>query len=207
MRSYSVALILVGLLALSGCATQNPKTPEVPNKELQWTLHQQAIAPINGWQISGKLGVRAPKDSGSATLFWLQRQDYFDIQLTGPLAIGSARLSGRLDDATLALSNQGRFQDQSAEALLQKGLGWRLPLQQLTWWVRGLPAPDLTYSMTLNDSGTLRTLAQTDWQITYVSYTDAAGITLPERIRLQGADLQVTLVIKEWQPRTFATVP
>lgn len=33
---------------------------------------------------------RAPGQAGSATLFWLQRQDYYDIRLSGPLGRGAA---------------------------------------------------------------------------------------------------------------------
>ena len=33
------------------------------------------------------------------------------------------------------------------------------------------------------------------------SYTEQNGYWLPERIKLHGTDLDVTLVIKDWQPR------
>jgi outer membrane lipoprotein LolB len=56
---------------------------------------QTAAGGLDGWQIDGKVGIRAPKDSGSGTLFWLQRQDYYDIRLSGPLGRGAARLTGR----------------------------------------------------------------------------------------------------------------
>ena len=48
--------------------------------------HRSQVETLDGWQISGKIGIRAPQESGSGTLFWLQRREYFDIRLSGPLA-------------------------------------------------------------------------------------------------------------------------
>jgi outer membrane lipoprotein LolB len=74
-------------------------------------------------------------------------------------------------------------------------------LTQLFWWVRGLPAPDSPSQVTLDTDSQLNRLEQDGWKIQYLSYLEQDGYTLPERIKLQGQDLQVTLVIKDWQPR------
>ena len=190
------------LLLLAGCAGLTSKeSVQGKGNPAAWEAHKQKVDAVDGWQITGKIGIRAPTDSGSATLFWLQRQGYFDIRLAGPLAVGSARISGRTDDAVLELSSQGRFTSNSAEDLLQKGLGWKLPLTQLFWWVRGLPAPDSQSQVTLDADSQLNWLEQDGWQVEYLSYTEQNGYALPERIKLQGQNLQVTLVIKDWQPR------
>lgn len=195
-------LISSALILLAGCAGFTSKeSVQGQGNPAAWEAHKQQIGGIDGWQISGKIGIRAPSDSGSATLFWLQRQDYFDIRLAGPLAVGSARISGRTNDVVLDLSTQGSFTSNSAEDLLEKGLGWRLPLTQLFWWVRGLPAPESPSQVSLDNDSQLNRLEQDGWQIQYLSYIEQDGYSLPERIKLQGQDLQVTLVIKDWQPR------
>jgi outer membrane lipoprotein LolB len=195
-------LIASTLVLLAGCAGFTSKeSVQGQGDPAAWESRKQQLSGIDGWQISGKIGIRAPSDSGSATLFWLQRQGYFDIRLSGPLAVGSARISGRSNDVVLDLSTQGRFTSNSAEDLLEKGLGWRLPLTQLFWWVRGLPAPDSPSQVTLDTDSQLNRLEQDGWKIQYLSYLEQDGYTLPERIKLQGQDLQVTLVIKDWQPR------
>ena len=195
------ALALTTLLA--GCAGLLPKeslTQGQGNPAL-WQQHRQQVAQIDGWQISGKVGIRAPQDSGSGTLFWLQRQDYFDIRLSGPLGRGAARLTGHPGDTVLEVANQGRYQSDSPEALLEAQLGWRLPVSHLLWWVRGLPAPDSKSQLSLNGNSQLRQLKQDGWQIDYLAYTEQNGYVLPQRLKLQGHNLQVTLVIKDWQPR------
>ena len=187
---------------LAGCAGLTSKeSVEGTGNPTDWKAHKDRINAIDGWQINGKIGIRAPSDSGSATLFWLQRQGYFDIRLAGPLSVGSARISGRTNDVVLDLSAQGRFQSNSAEDLLEKGLGWRLPLTQLFWWVRGLPAPDSPSQVTLDSDSHLNQLEQDGWHIQYLSYIEQNGYRLPERIKLKGENLHITLVIKDWQPR------
>ncbi|MBA1276009.1 lipoprotein insertase outer membrane protein LolB [Stutzerimonas azotifigens] len=199
LRNY----LLIGLIALlAGCAGITPhESVEGPGNAAAWSDHKSRIASLDGWQISGKVGIRAPRDSGSGTLFWLQRQDYFDIRLSGPLGRGATRLTGRSDAVTLEVAGQGRFEADSPEALLEAQLGWRLPVSHLLWWVRGLPAPDSRSRIGLDSDGRLARLDQDGWQVEYLSYLEQDGYSLPERIRLQGHDLQVTLVIKDWQPR------
>ena len=63
------------LLLLAGCAGLTSKESlEGQGNPQAWQAHKLQIERIDGWQINGKIGIRAPSDSGSATLFWLQRQ-------------------------------------------------------------------------------------------------------------------------------------
>ena len=196
-------LIAIGCLALlSGCAgLTSHETLSGQGNPAQWQAHKTQASQLNGWQISGKVGIRSPRESGSATLFGLQRQDYFDIRLAGPMGRGAARLTGRPGAVSLDAANQGQFQAESAEALLQQQLGWSLPVAHLFWWIRGLPAEDSKSRLTLDSESRLAKLEQDDWQVEYLSYVQQNGYWLPERMKLHGANLDITLVIKDWQPR------
>lgn len=195
-------LLLAGLLLLGGCAGVAPREDlGGQGNPAAWRSHKTAVAAIDGWQISGKVGIRAPRDSGSGVLFWLQRRDYYDIRLSGPLGRGATRLTGREGDILLEVANQGRYQAASPEALLEEHLGWRLPVSHLLWWVRGLPAPDSRSRLTLDADSRLARLEQDGWRIEYADYQQQAGYWLPQRLRLSGMDLDITLVIKDWQPR------
>ncbi|MEZ1318887.1 lipoprotein insertase outer membrane protein LolB [Pseudomonas fluorescens] len=187
---------------LAGCAGFGAReSVQGQGNQAQWRDHKAQLTGIDGWQINGKIGIRAPKDSGSGTLFWLQRQDYYDIRLSGPLGRGAARLTGSPGKVSLEVANQGRYEAPTPEVLLEEQLGWNLPVSHLNWWVRGLPAPDSKSLLTLDADSRLANLDQDGWQVEYLSYTEQNGYWLPERIKLHGADLDVTLVIKEWQPR------
>lgn len=195
--------IAIALLALLGGCTSftSREAIEGQGNAAQWKAHKTQISALDAWQINGKVGIRAPKDSGSGTLFWLQRQDYYDIRLSGPLGRGAARLTGRPGAILLEVANQGRYEAESPEALLEEQLGWRLPVSHLLWWVRGLPAPDSKSRVTLDANSQLARLEQDGWQVEYLSYAEQNGYSLPERIKLHGENLDVTLVIKDWQPR------
>lgn len=196
-------LLILGLLAvLSGCAgLAGREVVEGHGEPQRWQEHKQRISQLDGWQISGKLGLRAPQDSGSATLFWLQRQDYYDIRLSGPLGGGAARLTGRPGDIVLEVANRGRYQAESPEQLLREQLRIDLPVSNLLWWIRGLPAPGSRSRIELDGNSHLAKLQQDGWQVHYLRYIDQDGYSLPERIKLHGQDLEITLVIKDWQPR------
>ncbi|WP_162096067.1 lipoprotein insertase outer membrane protein LolB [Pseudomonas chlororaphis] len=196
-------LIVFSFIALlAGCSGFGTReSVEGHGSPALWREHKQQLVGLDGWQINGKIGIRAPKDSGSGTLFWLQRQDYYDIRLSGPLGRGAARLTGRPGKVALEVANQGRYEAPTPEALLEEQLGWNLPVSHLAWWVRGLPAPDSKSRLTLDGDSRLSNLEQDNWQVEYLSYAQQSGYWLPERIKLHGRDLDVTLVIKEWQPR------
>ena len=197
---HCITFTLIALLA--GCAGFGSREAlQGQGDPQQWRAHKEQLSTLDGWQINGKVGIRAPRDSGSGTLFWLQRQDYYDIRLAGPLGRGAARLTGRPGGVVLEVANQGRYEAPSPEALLEQQLGWQLPVSHLVWWVRGLPAPDSKSQLTLGDDSRLASLSQDGWQVQYLSYTEQNGYWLPERLKLHGKDIDVTLVVKDWQPR------
>jgi len=188
-------LVFSLITLLTGCAGLTSKEALEGQGDAQsWQAHKQQIGSLDAWQINGKVGIRAPKDSGSGTLFWLQRQDYYDIRLSGPLGRGAARLTGRPGEILLEVANQGRYQAASPEQLLQDQLGLNLPVSHL-------PSPDSKSRLNLDGQSHLAQLSQDGWYVEYLSYAEQNGFWLPERIKLSGFDLQVTLVIKDWQPR------
>ncbi|WP_455232330.1 lipoprotein insertase outer membrane protein LolB [Geopseudomonas aromaticivorans] len=194
--------LLAGLLLLAGCAGLGPREDVGGQGTASaWRQHKTEVATIDGWQIDGKVGIRAPQDSGSGVLFWLQRRDYYDIRLSGPLGRGATRLTGREGDIRLEVANQGRYQAESPEALLEEQIGWRLPVSHLLWWIRGLPAPDSKSRLTLNADSRLARLEQDGWRVEYADYQQQNGYWLPQRLKLFGENLDITLVIKAWQPR------
>lgn len=198
-------LVIALLLCLGGCTAFTPRESLQGQGDPQsWRQHKQDIASLDAWQISGKVGIRSPRDSGSGTLFWLQRRDYFDIRLSGPLGRGATRLTGHAGAVSLEVSGQGHYQAESPEALLEEQLGWRLPVSHLIWWVRGLPAPDSRSRLALDQDSRLARLEQDGWQVDYLAYAEQDGHWLPQRIKLHGQDLDVTLVVKDWNPRRLA---
>ena len=201
-------LLLVCLLLLGACESFSTRDDITgTGSPALWQQHRQTVSALDAWDISGKLAVRSEAQSGSGVLFWLQRQDYFDIRVTGPLGQGATRLTGRPGQIHLT-TPQHDLKADSAEKLMHSQLGWSLPVNNLYWWVRGLPSPDSKYHLQLNDSSLAHRLEQDGWQLEFIRYqTLDNGTRLPERIQLQGPHLSLTLLVKQWKARTLGGQP
>lgn len=199
---HLISLLLIMLLA--GCSTLSERESITGDNQAAWKAHKSQVSSIDGWQIDGKVGMRSEQNSGSGTLFWLQRQDYYDIRIAGPLGRGATRLTGRSGpggSVTLEVANQGQYQARSPELLLLEQTGLQFPISNLLWWIRGLPVPGSKSDIGLDAQGRLATLVQDGWQLEYDRYARHEGYDLPERIKLKGNAIDLTLVIKGWQPR------
>lgn len=196
--------LFLGVGLLSSCAWFAPSEEAVEGSvdPQVWSKHRDQLRQLTDWQLAGKVGIKSAKDSGSGTLFWLQRGAYFDLRLSGPLGRGAARLTGRSGaSVVLEVSEEGRFEADTPEELLESRMGWRLPVSHLFWWIRGIPVPEHPSRVRLNASGQLAGLDQDGWHVEYGSYVQQDELWLPERIKLEGPYLSITLVVKEWQLR------
>lgn len=196
---FWAALLVTSLL--TACVT--PSLPPLVDEPASWEQHRDRVSALREWEMRGKLGYRGPDASGSAWLTWVQDAQHFDLTLTGPMGAGATRISG---DAEAAVLSRGRdvSRASSASALTHEVLGISLPLEELLWWVRGLPAPDAPAATQLSESYLLASLQQAGWQLQFDRYTEIAGLHLPGRISGTGIDdyqgLRFTLVINHWQP-------
>ncbi len=56
------------LALLSGCASlTSHEALEGQGDAQTWKTHKQQLSELDAWQIDGKVGIRAPRDSGSGT--------------------------------------------------------------------------------------------------------------------------------------------
>ena len=194
-----ISVVLVG--SLTGCQSWV--------KSASPTTTQAPIAAAKNFQLTGKIGVRTPQQSGSAFYAWAQQDQRFAIELTGALGIGQTRIEGGNGQFSLENNTSGRLEADSAEALLKQATGWQAPISQLPRWVMGMPiAAD---SPATYDSQTrLVTLTEQGWQVRF-DYLDAAQPRRPSRLIMTQAlfdsagqaagENRVTLTIQSRQER------
>ncbi len=141
--------------ALAGCVAPQIQGP--------------ADAGVDIWRAQGKLGIVAEGKGRSINFDWSNDHHNFDIRLSGALGVGAARLSKR--GSTIELTTgDGRYRAASAEDLLWQTLGWSVPVSDLRYWIKGLPAPDSPVTASERDpAGSLLSLTQQGWQIDYRS--------------------------------------
>jgi outer membrane lipoprotein LolB len=147
-----------------------------------------------GFELAGRMSVRAQARVFSSALRWTQNAAGDEIWLNTPLGQTVAHLQDGRDGATLTTAEHKQYRAQSIESLTHSALGWRFPLAGLRHWVLGQPAPGLAQAAPLRDaSGRIAAFTQADWRVAF-EYADAAA-TRPSRLDLAGPDAQIRLVI------------
>lgn len=192
------SLMLLAFLLASGCAHRS-LTP--PQDVLE---HQRQLQAIGDWQLAGKLGIRTADDSGSASVKWQQQPNTYQINLSGPLGQKSMIITGSPGKVRLEQTGEPPQEAKTAEALIKKTAGWTLPVAQLAYWVRGVPAPKLRIThLHQNDNGLIEQLNQGGWAISYSNYRDqtfnGTNMPLPGKIIAEYQDVRLTLVIRTWR--------
>lgn len=178
----------LSVILLSSCA-QLPSDPLPFNKDIP-----------EAWQITAKLGINSPEQSGSVTLQWQQRDDAYHIRVQGPLGQGGAIIIGNDQGVIIERANEPRVKASNPEALMHETFGWALPLTSLRYWVRGLPHPEKAIIQSQrNANGSLAFLEQSGWRIGYSRYSLAENWLVPGKMITQIGETRLTLLIRDWQ--------
>lgn len=192
-----LASFIILALLLSGCSGLTPQQQQ-PITERPWSEHYQALLAADSWQLSGKIGIRSPQESHSANLFWQQLQQHYLIELSGPLGQGGARIEGNTDGISIDIAGEEPLWAATPEALMEQTLGWQFPVQDIRYWVRGIPAPGSYYDLSLKQQ-LAHKLTQNGWEISYLRYNYQNEFAFPEKLTISRNNLRLTIIAKEWQ--------
>lgn len=202
MRHWKLLFGMTLIMLAAGCA-QQPTLKTVEN----WDAHRAAASELHSWTLSGKLGARVPNDSGSARLRWKQQYEEYRIDLSGPFGQGRVIIDTTDSGVRLRQGGEPPMEAASAEALLWEATGWRLPVEELTYWVRGIPAPDNNHTIVAwTEKGLVQQLRQSGWTLSYEEYQSVDQYTrqgpqtipLPGRIVAEQGDTRLTLIVYDW---------
>lgn len=153
----------------------------------------------SSWELSGAMAARNKNKAWTASVNWLQRgANSYQIRLSGPLGSG-AILVEKQNGLVKFRDGPKSASSKNADELLQKQTGIRLPVNNLYYWVRGIPAPGPVQSSKRSPSNQLLVLQQAGFTIEYPSYTKAGNSVLPGIIKLQGNGVAIKFVIKHWK--------
>lgn len=199
LRPIKYGMLIMLTLASIACVHQPGLNPPENLRE-----HQQQVQAIGAWQLNGKLGVRTSGNSGSASLKWVQQTANYQINLSGPLGQKRMVITGQPGKVRLEQTGEPAQEANTPEALIKQQLGWTLPVTQLAYWVRGVPAPKGRITrLEQNSDGLIAQLQQGDWLVTYNHYSDQVlkdqTLALPGKITAEYQDVRLILVIRQWQ--------
>ena len=132
------------------------------------------------------MGVKNEKDSGTATLLWEQSFADYELRVIAPLGQGTYILKGTRDGVVMQDPNNKITMAKTAEQLLYQALGWKIHINGLKYWIRGVPEPYMTYSeLLLDDKGRLTNMKQSGFDVSVLRYTEQNGISLPEKLSIK----------------------
>lgn len=181
------------MLMLSACQTN-------PQRTGGGTLQEKRLYRVSNWEAEGKIAIQMADDRQSASFSWTQDEADYAIHLFGPFGQGTTWLRRNSRGVTLENAKTGVHKAGSAEALMQEVLGWQVPVANLQFWLRGLPAKKPRPAQLERDpAGFLSEIHQQGWQVTYSRHENFNGWWLPTRIRAERDDLRLTIVVKRWQ--------
>jgi outer membrane lipoprotein LolB len=186
--------LLAGLLccaALSACMTMRPtRTPEA----VAWDQRSAELQRVDEWQMAGRAAVAVGTQGWQASLDWRQRGVGAEVHLAGPLGVGALVLK----ETPAGLSLNGAPPSDAVLAQLQERLGFDLPMNNLRYWLLGVPDPGGAFDLTRNDQDRAAQLSQAGWTVTYDKYMMVGGDWLPARIVLVRDTVRVRIAVDHW---------
>jgi outer membrane lipoprotein LolB len=75
---------------------------------------------------------------------------------------------------------------------------WEIPVESLSWWVRGLATPGRFRERVIDGDGNISKLLQDGWTIEYDRYRVFEGLNLPVKLTARQGKWKVKLAIRSW---------
>lgn len=201
IRSFFILLILA-LLCISGCAIKPTTMPTEGLHAMSWQERRAELLAVNNWTIHGVLSVNYGGKNTIANFDWNYAAPNYTINIYGPMNIGSAYIIKDQNGVTLLKPNGEKVHAGSPEILMAQQLGWSLPLGNLTYWIRALPAPSVAFNGKFDEYKHLIDLHQQTWNITYSNFAAVNGsksdVDLPTTIYLNAENVRIKIKITRW---------
>lgn len=192
LRPYLAALLAAALL--NACVAPRMDAPVNDN----WQARRNVLAALHTWEFTGRIGVLDADESHSSRIRWRQDKDDYVINLWGTLNVGATELTGRPGAVVLEQAGEPPLRARSAEGLIYEQLGYELPVTQLSYWIKGIPAPGSQAQTDFNAEHHLVALQQDGWSVQYMAYTNYGAESLPTRIRIEKPPLRLDFVRLDW---------
>jgi outer membrane lipoprotein LolB len=182
---HVLLVFTVGLATLTGCAL-TPRVGPVANRD---------ASELTDWQASGRIAVAGANAGGSGSFSWQQHGTRAQVQMHGPIGIGSLKLT--LTDETIRIETaDGQvFEADEAQSELTARLGAFVPARNLRYWLVGVAAPG---EHQWSNSADTATLTQENWRIDYQRYGVTSGTRLPTKLVAVNGPARVRIVVDRW---------
>jgi outer membrane lipoprotein LolB len=154
-----------------------------------------ALQQAQAWQLDGRAAVALGTQGWQASLNWQQRGTDAEVHLAGPLGVGALVLK----KTPAGLSLNGAPPSAVVLAQLRERLGFELPLNDLRYWLLGVPDPGSAFELARNEEDRAQELSQAGWTVAYERYMPVGVDRLPARLVLTREGVRVRIVVDRWQ--------
>jgi outer membrane lipoprotein LolB len=175
----ALAVLLLATTLVSSCTIVPPPAEE----NSDWARQRAQLQDLDSWELRGRVNVRYDNESHTPRINWLQQNVEYHIRLWGTFNAGNTLIVGRPGYVTLESGGE-TLDASSPEELILGQLGYELPISQLNYWIKGLPAPDSEFQLSFNELNQLTTIEQADWTINLSDMRQYGPISLPRRVDL-----------------------
>ena len=129
LRGRACLALIIGIAGwLAGCATR-PALPPVADPERTWRARLVELQEASDWEVKAKLAVRTHERGGQANMLWQRQLDAHTVNLYGPFGGGRVILTSDSHGATLRDSKKRSYDADSAEDVLYRVVGRRIPFE------------------------------------------------------------------------------
>jgi outer membrane lipoprotein LolB len=198
-RVIAVAAVLA---VMSACRTVPPAASVIvgPGADAPWPEQRAALAKLDRYNLNGRVAVAANGQGFTASLRYEQLPAQSHLALDGPLGIGGLRVALHGENLRIETSRGEKLDGVAAREELERRLGFPLPLDEMRWWLLGVPAPggDVTarYDVATNE---MTRFVQNEWSVTIEKRMPALGFALPMRLTAERDGARMKLVVERWQ--------
>lgn len=164
-----------------------------------YQLRLEQLQALDHWALDGRLAISDGKEGGSGSLSWLNEEDMTRMSFRGALGKGAWQLQTEAAGARLQMANGAVHYAPSVAELVLKQVGWKVPVEALTWWIKGLAQPGDWETRVLDENGRLKRLRQFGWDVDFANYTESNGYWLPARLSARHGEYSVKMAVRKWR--------
>ena len=191
---YAISTTLISLL--SACAS-TPAPDNTLAQNIPWEKRSQMLQKFQNWKLTGSASININNNTTLIRLnSWQQcGKNNYNITVSNLAGIGSETIVGTKNKVTL-----NKKSAPTPELLMQEQLGYSLPVNNLYFWIRGLPAPSVRSKIYFDPYHHIKHLTQENWEIQYLQYTQFNNTDLPSLIELKNTEehIQLRMAISSW---------
>jgi len=197
--------VLLIVFFVSAC-----ETPPKDNAQVIAPSERQALLQnLQHWQAVGRISINSDQQALAGGIKWEQRNRDYRVSLTSVLGLA---LLVEQTGAAATLQRKGRpvARGNTAQELVLDELNVRVPLEQLSNWLRGLPGDQGVPAY--DEFGRLKQLDYRDpdnilWRADIRRYQAFDELDLPALVLVEGGGYNIRLTVREWSKLASSTQP